>query len=101
MAEGMAVGLIQPLPVTTDPGANHVFAPPLHWVGQETDYRKLMRQRWDQNPGARQQIYLTARALAHCPDPEQFVEGPLARIALQILHYIHSSGVAVGESKGK
>lgn len=101
MAQGMAVGVFQTLPVETRPGENHVFSPPAGFQGDEAQYRKIMRARWEHHLGASQQIAITAQGLAGNANPKEQVTGPYAQPAYQILRYLQREALAHGKSCGE
>jgi len=47
--------------IDTTPGARSAFAPPGGWKG---DYRAWMRQRWKEDLGVRQHVFIAGRLLA-------------------------------------
>ena len=71
--------------IETDPGKPSAFAPPEGWRG---DYRKLMRRRWDSDPGARQHIACVGNLL-HRGIKVEF-HGPYADEAREIVNAVRS-----------
>ncbi len=68
------------LEINTHPGGRGPFAPPEGFQGSPTDYRDLIRQRWRDNPGTRQQIYLITR------QPGIYYAGPYSDEARRIVN---------------
>lgn len=74
-------GIINLKHIDTTPGAGNAFAPP---VGFDGNYGQFMFDRYQQDPGARQQIFIVARRLMGSSGLETSITGPFERTAKEI-----------------
>ncbi|WP_018871420.1 hypothetical protein [Thioalkalivibrio sp. ALgr3] len=86
----LTFGLIDDTVQDTTPGSGCLLAPPAGFAGSDEDYRKIMREQF-QNPAGRQRIVLlVGNRSPRLLKPEVVISGPYEHPAREILSSIRS-----------
>jgi len=79
-------GVIDFSRIDTTPGAAFALAPPQGWKGNTEAYRKLMRERWQNDVGVKQHLVVISRIIAK--GTEVTFVGPFAKQAKAIIESV-------------